>query len=294
VVPLGDGARSLVRQTAIFDPRGVMGRLYWYGVLPLHALVFRGLLRRIAQRAVPETAPAHLSTFTYCSIIGAPAAAVFRWHEQSGALAALTPPALVRIEEQEGEIRNDGRVTLSIGIGPARVRWMVRRHGYIAGRRFCDEQVRGPFAVWRHGHLFEPIGPSQTLYQDRIEFAVFRHGALNRVAAALLQPVLTLAFAHRHRIVRASVSRTHSRVARRWAAVLLAVAATLQPATARAQTPAPVRTIPLVDLDRSAGDWFEIARFPNRFQRQCIGDVRVDRTFRLGDRGATISPGRRT
>ncbi len=24
-----------------------------------------------------------------------------------------------------------------------------------------------------------------------------------------------------------------------------------------------------------AGDWFEIARFPSRFQRQCVGDVRA-------------------
>jgi len=63
VSPLGDGERSLIRQTATFDPRGVAGRLYWYGVLPVHALIFRGLLRRIARRAVPLTAPAHLSTF---------------------------------------------------------------------------------------------------------------------------------------------------------------------------------------------------------------------------------------
>jgi len=281
VAPLGDGARSVIRQTAIFDPRGVTGRLYWYGVLPLHALVFRGLLRRIARRAVLDAAPAHLSTFSYGSIIDAPAAEVFRWHDQPEALTALTPPALVRIEEQEGGIRDGGRATLSIGIGPARLRWVVRHYGYIAGWRFCDEQARGPFAVWRHTHLFEPIGPSQTLYRDRIEFAVSRRGALSRFAAAVLRPVLTLAFAHRHRIVRASVGRTHPRVASGWAAAgALAAAATLQPATARAQTPAPVRTVPFVDLDRYAGDWFEIARFPNRFQRRCVGDVRASYTRR--------------
>jgi lipocalin/uncharacterized protein YbjT (DUF2867 family)/ligand-binding SRPBCC domain-containing protein len=285
VTPLGDGARSVISQTAIFDPRGVTGRLYWYGVLPLHAIMFRGLLRQIARRAVPYAKPARVSTFTYCSIIDAPVAEVFRWHEKPAALTALTPPALVRIEEQEGGIRDDGRVTLSIGIGPARVRWMARHYGYVAERRFCDEQVRGPFALWRHAHLFDPIGPSQTLHQDRIEFAVSGHGALNRFAAALLRPVLTLAFAHRHRTVRASVGRTHSPVARRWAAAIaVAVAATLQPASACAQTRAPVRTVSLVDLDRYAGDWFEIARFPNRFQRQCLGDVRASYARRADGR----------
>jgi apolipoprotein D and lipocalin family protein len=46
-------------------------------------------------------------------------------------------------------------------------------------------------------------------------------------------------------------------------------------AAAPAHTPPPVRAVPFVDLDRYAGDWFEIARFPNRFQRQCVADVRA-------------------
>jgi len=36
-----------------------------------------------------------------------------------------------------------------------------------------------------------------------------------------------------------------------------------------------VRTVDAVDLDRYLGDWFEIARFPNRFQQSCTGDVRA-------------------
>jgi apolipoprotein D and lipocalin family protein len=37
----------------------------------------------------------------------------------------------------------------------------------------------------------------------------------------------------------------------------------------------PVRTVDAVDLHRYLGDWFEIARFPNRFQQSCAGDVRA-------------------
>jgi uncharacterized protein YbjT (DUF2867 family) len=48
VEPDGDGA--LIRQTAIFDPAGLLGLAYWYGIYPLHDRVFAGMLRAIAAR----------------------------------------------------------------------------------------------------------------------------------------------------------------------------------------------------------------------------------------------------
>jgi apolipoprotein D and lipocalin family protein len=73
-------------------------------------------------------------------------------------------------------------------------------------------------------------------------------------------------------------------LARRWATIIAVVAAaTLQPASARAQIVA-VRTVPFVDLDRYAGEWFEIARFENRFQRQCVGDVQASYARRVDGR----------
>lgn len=36
---------SVLTQTAVFDPHGLAGLLYWYLLLPLHAVVFRGMLR---------------------------------------------------------------------------------------------------------------------------------------------------------------------------------------------------------------------------------------------------------
>ncbi|HEY3298455.1 MAG TPA: DUF2867 domain-containing protein, partial [Armatimonadota bacterium] len=39
---------SSIRQTAIFDPAGVWGLLYWYALYPIHRWIFAGMLRRIA------------------------------------------------------------------------------------------------------------------------------------------------------------------------------------------------------------------------------------------------------
>lgn len=49
VQPEGNGAR--LRQTATFDPLGLSGLAYWYGVWPLHQLVFAGMLRGLARAA---------------------------------------------------------------------------------------------------------------------------------------------------------------------------------------------------------------------------------------------------
>lgn len=41
---------SHLRQTAIFDPVGLAGNLYWYSLYPAHRLIFEGMLREIARR----------------------------------------------------------------------------------------------------------------------------------------------------------------------------------------------------------------------------------------------------
>lgn len=112
----------------------------------------------------------------------------------------------VRIERQTGGLEDGGCVVFSVGVGPLRVRWEARHYGYVRGRQFCDEQVRGPFKTWRHTHRIEPIGTGRSLYEDRVEYAVPGGPLVQRMAAAVLRPVLRRAFAQRHRIVRAAMS----------------------------------------------------------------------------------------
>jgi uncharacterized protein YbjT (DUF2867 family) len=50
------GSRTLLRSQAWFQPRGLMGELYWYALYPVHVFLFKGMLRAI--KSAVESAPA--------------------------------------------------------------------------------------------------------------------------------------------------------------------------------------------------------------------------------------------
>ena len=198
-----DAARTRIRQTATFDPRGLLGRAYWYGSLALHALMFHGMLARIASRAVDVAGSDAPGLFTYRSLVPGRPDDVFRWHERPQALFDLLPSRrFVRIDRQAGGLRDGAHVAFSIGIGVLRMRWEARHYGYISGERFCDEQVRGPFKTWRHTHRFVAAGTGQTLYEDRVEYAVRGGPLVAWLARPVVHALLARMFARRHQIVR--------------------------------------------------------------------------------------------
>jgi hypothetical protein len=55
VEPDGDGSR--IYQRAVFRPRGIAGKLYWWAVWPFHGIVFEGMLRNMALTAEAASAP---------------------------------------------------------------------------------------------------------------------------------------------------------------------------------------------------------------------------------------------
>lgn len=61
-VKSGEGAQSTLTQSALFKPRGLFGLLYWYAVVPLHHIVFRGMLLGIQREAlrIAAAGSAHL------------------------------------------------------------------------------------------------------------------------------------------------------------------------------------------------------------------------------------------
>jgi uncharacterized protein YbjT (DUF2867 family) len=58
VAPIGP-ARVRVTQTAFFEPKGLLGIIYWYLLYPIHKVIFRGMMRELARKveAAAETQP---------------------------------------------------------------------------------------------------------------------------------------------------------------------------------------------------------------------------------------------
>ena len=52
----------------------------------------------------------------------------------------------------------------------------------------------------------------------------------------------------------------------------IVILATLSP-FAQSGDRLPVKTVPSVDLNKYAGQWYEIAKYPNKFQDQCVGNI---------------------
>lgn len=51
--------RAILSQTAYFAPKGVWGLVYWYLLYPIHKVIFAGMIRKIAERAMWLDAATH-------------------------------------------------------------------------------------------------------------------------------------------------------------------------------------------------------------------------------------------
>lgn len=51
----GNGRRSVLTQTAFFEPKGLLGLAYWYLLYPIHVLIFHGLIRQVARHSTSSS-----------------------------------------------------------------------------------------------------------------------------------------------------------------------------------------------------------------------------------------------
>jgi ligand-binding SRPBCC domain-containing protein len=96
------------------------------------------------------------------------------------------------------EIKEGTTINYSMRLHGLPVRWTSRIDQWHPNRSFVDSQTRGPYALWRHTHEFEPY-QGGTIVRDRIRYRV-PFGVLGELAAgAWVRSDLRRIFEYRRR-----------------------------------------------------------------------------------------------
>ncbi len=131
----------------------------------------------------------------------------FDWHARPGALPRLTPPwePITATPPTDG-IRDGSEVQLKMHAFPWGT-WLARHSGFESGRKFVDDQIRGPFARFHHEHRFEPRGPQACTLHDELDYQLPLEPLSRWVAGAFVRGKLSRMFDYRHRVTAGDLAR---------------------------------------------------------------------------------------
>ena len=132
---------------------------------------------------------------------GMPPAAVFPFFAEARNLEAITPPWL------GFEVLTPAPIVMARGTlidyrlrwRGIPLRWRTEITDWQPPHRFVDRQLRGPYRMWRHEHLFVEHDGG-TRMSDRVEYAVPGGALANRLIVA--RDVARI-FSYRQRVLRA-------------------------------------------------------------------------------------------
>jgi ligand-binding SRPBCC domain-containing protein len=106
----------------------------------------------------------------HSSVVAAPLDRVWAFFDDPSNLARITPPDVsVTLLSAPSRPSLGERVLLRVSKGPFGVTWEACFVEVEPGRRFVDEQRRGPFKRFRHEHRFEHA-PGGTRVTDVIDY----------------------------------------------------------------------------------------------------------------------------
>lgn len=147
--------------------------------------------------------------FRYSSVIDAPAAEVFAWHERDGALERLSPPWDPLKIIMKGGISPGSITRMIMNECHVPYRWTALHTDYVKDSMFRDIQIYGPLKSWSHTHNFCGTRDGKCRLTDEIEFeAPFSYFG-NFLLEGRIRSKLERIFRYRHETT-ASDIRQHS------------------------------------------------------------------------------------
>jgi ligand-binding SRPBCC domain-containing protein len=129
-----------------------------------------------------------------------PRGEVFGFFAEARNLEILTPPWLRFEVLTKGEITMDAGTLIDYRIHWRGIplRWRTEIEVWQPPHRFVDRQIRGPYRLWRHEHLFIDRGNGTSII-DRVEYAPLGGVLAQRLVVA--RDVQRI-FAYRHEVLR--------------------------------------------------------------------------------------------
>jgi ligand-binding SRPBCC domain-containing protein len=139
---------------------------------------------------------------------------VWQFHDTIETLFKLTPPhTKARLGNTPEPMRVGAVYVLQLRrMGIPLPAWHAEIIAYNPPHGFVDQQIqgKGPFAFWKHEHLFEAISSTRTLIRDRVTYSP-PFGILGRIADALfLRRDIAALFAYRHKVTCAALGGKQS------------------------------------------------------------------------------------
>jgi uncharacterized protein len=163
---LGEFASTLLASQLVLPKRAQDGGFVWQH--PRLETAIQSILAPSRQSTLVRTLQRE-------QLVAAPLDDVFEFFAQARNLESLTPPTL------RFALRSPAAATLA----GTRIGYRLRLHGVPFGWEtliarwrppdcFVDVQLRGPYALWEHSHIFERRG-GVTMMRDRVDYALPFH-----------------------------------------------------------------------------------------------------------------------
>jgi len=126
-------------------------------------------------------------------------AGVFPFFADANNLQAITPDWLdFQVLTRQVTLRTGALIDYRLRVHGIPLRWRTLISVWEPPVRFVDEQVRGPYRLWHHEHIFEPADGG-TLCQDKVRYAMWGGRLVNRL---FVRRDVERIFAHRQRCLR--------------------------------------------------------------------------------------------
>lgn len=125
-----------------------------------HSLILPGLRKEMPQLSHQYTLRASVDQ-------------VFDFYCNPENVVRMAPPELnLHIIKADSPLCKGARVLFSTKprLIPIEVHWLMEITDFEPGKLFVDQLVRGPFARWKHSHLFQPVEGDKTQIIDTIDF----------------------------------------------------------------------------------------------------------------------------